>query len=518
MLKSLQNLTIAKRLGVLNLGALIGVVLLTLFMLHSERTLIMDERKASVRQNVEVAHSLVNYYYTQSTSGKLPEADAKKQAMEALRTLRYSGNEYFWINDFTPVMIMHPFRPDLEGKDLSENKDPTGLRLFVEFARVAKASGADFVLYMWPKPGAEKPVLKVSYVKGFTPWGWIIGSGVYVDNVDATIQSRAITMCIFVAVLLAILLLLGVVIARGLMRQLGGEPTAASHLANEIAQGDLTATIDLKPGDSSSMLFAMRTMRDSISDIVGEVRQGTETINLAAGEIAAGNNDLSARTERQASSLEETAASMEELTATVKQNADNARQASQLAASASQVAAKGGAVVNEVVETMATVNSSSKKIVDIIGVIDGIAFQTNILALNAAVEAARAGEQGRGFAVVASEVRGLAQRSAGAAKEIKTLIHDSVESVEKSTALVDQAGATMTEVVTSVKRVTDIISEIAAASQEQSQGIDQINQAVTDMDTVTQQNAALVEESAAAASSMRTQAEKLTQLVSVFKL
>lgn len=251
---------------------------------------------------------------------------------------------------------------------------------------------------------------------------------------------------------------------------------------------------------------------------VSEVRTGTDAMATASGQIASGNQDLSSRTEQQASSLEETASSMEELTSTVKQNADNARQANVLAVSASEVAVKGGAVVSQVVDTMSSINASSKKIVDIIGVIDGIAFQTNILALNAAVEAARAGEQGRGFAVVASEVRSLAQRSASAAKEIKTLIGDSVDKVNIGTSLVDQAGSTMNEIVESIKRVTDIMGEITAASQEQTSGIEQINQAIMQMDNVTQQNAALVEEAAAAAESLQDQAGNLTQVVSVFKL
>ena len=259
-------------------------------------------------------------------------------------------------------------------------------------------------------------------------------------------------------------------------------------------------------------------MNGALVNIVSEVRSGTETIASASQQIATGNADLSSRTESQASSLEETASSMEELTSTVKQNADNARQANQLAVSASEVAVKGGAVVSEVVETMGSINESAKKIVDIIGVIDGIAFQTNILALNAAVEAARAGEQGRGFAVVASEVRSLAQRSAQAAKEIKVLIDNSVEKVDAGSRLVDQAGVTMQEVVESIRRVTDIMGEISAASAEQTSGIEQVQQAVTQMDETTQQNAALVEEAAAAAESLREQADKLTQVVSVFKL
>lgn len=311
---------------------------------------------------------------------------------------------------------------------------------------------------------------------------------------------------------------IGLLLSRSLTRQLGCEPANVTEIAGRIAQGDLTVAINPQANDRTSLMVAMKAMRDSLVGIVGEVRQGTDSIATATSQIAAGNQDLSSRTEQQASSLEETAASMEELTATVKQNADNARQANQLAMSASEVAIKGGSVVAQVVDTMDAINGSSHKIVDIIGVIDSIAFQTNILALNAAVEAARAGEQGRGFAVVAAEVRTLAQRSAAAAKEIKGLIDDSVSKVEQGSRQVGDAGKTMDEIVHSVRRVTDIMGEITAASQEQTSGIEQINQAVAQMDQVTQQNAALVEEAAAAADALQGQAGQLSQAVSVFKL
>lgn len=289
--------------------------------------------------------------------------------------------------------------------------------------------------------------------------------------------------------------------------------------AERLAAGDLTVELQVNRDDEIGRLMkAMNGISRGLATIVSNVRQGVDAIATSSGEIATGNIDLSSRTEQQAGSLEETASSMEELTSTVKQNADNARQANLLAQSATEVAAKGGSVVAQVVDTMGSINESSKKIVDIIGVIDGIAFQTNILALNAAVEAARAGEQGRGFAVVAAEVRTLAQRSAAAAKEIKTLIDDSVGKVDAGAKLVDQAGATMHEIVNSVQRVTDIMSEISAASQEQTSGIEQINQAISQMDQVTQQNAALVEEATAAAESLREQAGRLEQAVSVFKL
>jgi methyl-accepting chemotaxis protein len=336
---------------------------------------------------------------------------------------------------------------------------------------------------------------------------------------QAAAQAASARMITIVGGICGAFVVVAALLAYALTRSITRPLKRAVQIADRVAEGDLTSDIEVNSTDELGQLAAaLKRMNANLRNIVTDVRSGTEVISHASGEIAAGNADLSHRTEEQASSLEETASSMEELTSTVKHNADNARQASRLAATASEVAVKGGHVVADVVQRMSAINDSSKKIADIIGVIDGIAFQTNILALNAAVEAARAGEQGRGFAVVATEVRTLAQRSAGAAKEIKQLISDSVRKVEDGTRLVGEAGKTMDEVVASVHRVTEIVAEISAATGEQSSGIEQVNQAVMQMDNVTQQNAALVEEAAAAAESMQQQAQALAHAVASFKL
>ena len=334
---------------------------------------------------------------------------------------------------------------------------------------------------------------------------------------DADVHFKNVRMVSIGSIVAGVLFafIFGLALVRGISRSLAH----AMDAANAVAQGDLSHTIQVSGQDEvAQLLKALSAMQQSLAKVVATVRSGSEGVAAASAQIASGNHDLSARTESQASALEETAASMEELSSTVKQNADSARQANQLALNASTVAVRGGQVVAQVVDTMKGINDSSKRISDIIQVIDGIAFQTNILALNAAVEAARAGEQGRGFAVVASEVRSLAGRSADAAKEIKSLINASVERVEQGTTLVDQAGVTMTEVVGSIKRVTDLMGEISAASNEQSLGVAQVGEAVTQMDQATQQNAALVEEMAAAASSLKSQAQELVATVAVFKL
>ena len=337
------------------------------------------------------------------------------------------------------------------------------------------------------------------------------------DARDTALNARNTLIGLGVAALL-LAAALGWLITRSLVRELGGEPRTAAAVARAVAGGDFTQPIAVKDGDTTSLMAQLAAMKDGLAQVVSQVRRGSESVAMASSEIAQGNQDLSARTESQASALEETAASMEQLGATVRQNAESASQANALARSASDVAVRGGEVVGQVVETMKGINESSQRIADIIGVIDGIAFQTNILALNAAVEAARAGEQGRGFAVVASEVRSLAGRSAEAAKEIKQLISASVERVEQGSAMADQAGETMTEVVQSIRRVTDLMGEINAASSEQASGVAQVGEAVTQMDQATQQNAALVEEMAAAAGSLSSQAQELVQAVAVFKL
>jgi methyl-accepting chemotaxis protein len=513
-MSKLFRLNIAQKLGLLTLSTGLGMAIIAACFLVSERGLIEEERGNGVRQAVEVATGVVERYRQAAAAGKMDESEAKRAALDALRVLRYNGQEYIWVNDMGPRMLMHPMKPELEGKDLAGSTDPNGLHLFVAMVDVVKKDGAGFVAYLWPKPGQDAPVPKISYVQGVPAWGWVVGSGVYTDTIGAIFWPRVAWFSGATIVLSAILMLFGFSLSRSIARPMA----RAVSVARTVASGDLTTVIEVRGHDETAhLLDALRDMNGSLNIIVGEVDTGIQAIASASAQIAAGNHDLSSRTEQQAGSLEETASSMEELTGAVQQNAEHARHANTLASQAADVAVRGGEVVQQVVQTMASINASSRKIVDIIGVIDGIAFQTNILALNAAVEAARAGEQGRGFAVVASEVRNLAQRSA-AAREVKALIDDSVSKVDAGSALVHNAGATMQEIVASVRQVNGIIGEITAASAEQEAGISQVNRAIAEMDGVTQKNAALVEEAAAAAESMRQQAERLSEVVGVFKV
>jgi methyl-accepting chemotaxis protein len=516
-----MNLTFRQKLFlplVASWVCLLGVATADIFHNKERR---FEERKTALRFATDAGISTVKDYAAQVAAGSLALDEAKKQALARLKAMRYGKDGYYTLVDSHPTVVMHPLKAELNGKDVTDFKDAHGTYVYRDIAAVARGSGEGWVEYVWPKPGEAdqtKAYPKGAYVATYKPWDWTFVSGVYLDDLtDAFMKDlwQAALMLGIVGVALTGIVLL---VIRSIERSIGGEPEQAAEVARRIAAGDLSALIDVRAGDGGSLLAAMKTMRDSLLGIVGKVRQGTDAIASASGEIAMGNHDLATRTEQQASSLQETAASMEQLSSTVKQNADNARQANQLALGASTVAVQGGEVVGQVVETMKGIHDSSRKIADIIGTIDGIAFQTNILALNAAVEAARAGEQGRGFAVVAAEVRSLAGRSAEAAKEIKALIGDSVERVGRGTALVDQAGATMTEVVQAIKRVTDLMGEISAASAEQSAGVAQVGAAVTQMDQATQQNAALVEESAAAAESLKQQAQALVQAVAVFRL
>jgi len=517
----LQQLSFKFKINLLIGVAVAGLlVIAALSVLQTQRE-ISASRRGQLVAAVQSAYGIAAGFQAKAAAGTMSVEAAQTAAKEAIRVARYGADKAgaFFIFSLDGHSVMSPIDPAWEGQQMfGKFKDGNG-RDVVKSAIDGLAQSRDgttFVESIFPKPGQTVGLPMLHHVIALKPWNWMVSSGLYTDDVDEEVRDSVLRTLAVVAAVLTGIGGIGYIIARSVLRQLGGEPVAAIAAMTEVAHGNLA--IELGQPPAGSLLAALAEMLVSLRRTVSEVRQSADAIQVASSEVAIGNQDLSSRTEQTASNLQQTSASMQQLTGTVKQTADSAATANQLASSAQSAAAKGGTVVAQVVSTMDEINGSSKKIGDIIGVIDGIAFQTNILALNAAVEAARAGEQGRGFAVVASEVRNLAQRSAEAAKEIKALIGASVEKVESGSRLVSEAGKSMADIVASVQRVSDIIGEITAASDEQSSGIGQINTAVTELDQMTQQNAALVEQSAAAAESLKGQAVKLAGVVSTFRL
>ena len=475
----------------------------------------MTARRDATRQHVEIAHGAIASAHEREKRGELSREAAQALARTTLSAMRYDKVEYFWINDMAPRMVMHPIKPELDGKDVGGMKDPNGFALFQGFVETVRRQGAGFVAYQWPKPGSDRPVDKISYVMGFEPWGWVVGSGVYVDDLRAAALARWQREG---GVALAVLLLAAYLFGSFFKVMDGGLKETRRHL-RAMTDGDLTTSPNPWGRDEAAQLMHdLRAMQDSMRAIVTDVRTASDAIVVATTEIAAGANDLSGRTEQTAASLEETASSMEQISGTVRSSAEHAAQAAGIATENSGAAGDAGRIMARVVSTMDEIGEASGKIHEIIGTIDGIAFQTNILALNAAVEAARAGESGRGFAVVAAEVRTLAQRSADAARQIKGLIGDSVRKAEVGTVVVHEAGDVIERLVDGASRLGGLIEQIADGAREQALGVGQVGQAVADLDRATQQNAALVEQTAAATASLQQRADALAARVARFRL
>ncbi|MED5537390.1 MAG: methyl-accepting chemotaxis protein [Pseudomonadota bacterium] len=592
----MKALTIGGRINLLALVTMAGLLVVTALALFRLDSVMRENIADRTRKSVEIAHSVVAYYQGEEAAGRLTRDQAQTAAKAAVGAMRYGQDDYFWINDMHPTMVMHPMKPALNGKDLSQNKDADGVLMFKEFIAVVQKDGEGFVHYQWAKPNQDGASPKISYVKGFAPWGWVIGSGVYTDQIAAAVGKAALALGIMAFLVLLAVGAAGWLIGRSVsgpvvalerrMRGLADGDTASeipgirrgdeigkmasalavfrdaaiekARLAAEalsqrsmseqeraareaekaaeaeadrvtiealgrglaaMADGDLTYRIEAEFAPKAAQLksdfnAAIAQLQQAVSVVVANIAG----IRSGAGEISQAADDLSRRTEQQAAGLEETAAALDEITATVNKTASGARQASDVVQAAKGDAETSGVIVRDAVQAMQAIEGSSEQISQIIGVIDEIAFQTNLLALNAGVEAARAGEAGRGFAVVASEVRALAQRSAEAAKEIKTLISTSSTQVGSGVKLVGQTGEALQRIVDRVAEIDGLVSEIAASAQEQAIGLAEVNTAVNQMDQVTQQNAAMVEQSTAASHSLAQEAQSLQASVARFKV